>query len=255
VAEFNAAYEGLQHTTGAEYDEAFFWGLPHELELCEGAPALDRAEPVGGWGQFTNGTRGPLEPLCTGEETVLTMMIRRRTRSRRLCSWIVRGMLESPFPTQTSFPNRKQRVPIFPRRAAHEDDSSLARTQLPVILAWALTPWKAQGTVPRQGDGAAWKSCEPARRCFRGFDARSPSGRASSRRRLPSLRCVPEAEEPPDVSEAPPLGEVGLGSFCSYNSKVHAQGKSLQRRVPVLDRRRRGPRWRTPGFCGETAGI
>ena len=55
------------------------------------------------------------------------------------------GYAGEPFFDVVRFPNRKQWVPIFPRRAAREDDSSLARTQLPVILAWALTPWKAQG--------------------------------------------------------------------------------------------------------------
>ena len=63
VAKFNAAYEGLQHATGAEYDEAFFWGLPRELELCEGAPVLVAKKNLWVAGGIMNGTRGSIRAI------------------------------------------------------------------------------------------------------------------------------------------------------------------------------------------------
>ena len=36
-------------------------------------------------------------------------------------------------------------VPLLPRCVSAEFDSSITRTQFPLPLGWALTPWKAQG--------------------------------------------------------------------------------------------------------------
>jgi len=34
---------------------------------------------------------------------------------------------------------------LFPRTLNLEDDNTVTRTQYALVLAWALTPWKAQG--------------------------------------------------------------------------------------------------------------
>ena len=34
---------------------------------------------------------------------------------------------------------------MFPRGVNAETETQVTRTQLPIVLAWALTPWKAQG--------------------------------------------------------------------------------------------------------------
>ena len=36
-------------------------------------------------------------------------------------------------------------VPLMPRTITARDDNDAGRTQFPLTLAWALTPWKAQG--------------------------------------------------------------------------------------------------------------
>ena len=36
-------------------------------------------------------------------------------------------------------------APIVPRTVTARDDNDAGRTQFPLTLAWALTPWKAQG--------------------------------------------------------------------------------------------------------------
>ena len=117
VAKLAAAYEGLQRTTGAEYDEAFFWGLPHELEICEGAPVLI-AQNLWVAGGIMNGTRGSIRAI----------VYRRGSRpdhddpQRRLPDVLLvecPGYAGESFFDSGRFPERKQWVPIFPRRAAH----------------------------------------------------------------------------------------------------------------------------------------
>ena len=50
-----------------------------------------------------------------------------------------------PVPPFFPEPERKTWIPIFPRTVADEDDKTITRTQFPLVLGWALTPWKAQG--------------------------------------------------------------------------------------------------------------
>ena len=42
-------------------------------------------------------------------------------------------------------PERRTWVPIQPRTSRSEDNKDVERTQFPLVLGWALTPWKAQG--------------------------------------------------------------------------------------------------------------
>ena len=40
---------------------------------------------------------------------------------------------------------RKTWVPILSKTKHSDKDSNVKRTQFPLVLGWALTPWKAQG--------------------------------------------------------------------------------------------------------------
>ena len=69
-------------------------------------------------------------------------------------------------------PARAKWVPFFPREVKYENDSSVSRTQLSFVLAWALTPWKAQGmsldkVVVKLGKAAArpWSSIRSPHAC------------------------------------------------------------------------------------------
>ena len=42
-------------------------------------------------------------------------------------------------------PERRTWVPVEPREIAKEDNAGIVRRQFPLVLGWALTPWKAQG--------------------------------------------------------------------------------------------------------------
>ena len=55
------------------------------------------------------------------------------------------GYASTPFFDVAQFPQRAKWVPYFPRNVKHEVDGGVARSQLALTLAWALTPWKAQG--------------------------------------------------------------------------------------------------------------
>ena len=42
-------------------------------------------------------------------------------------------------------PDRRTWVPIEPKEIQKEDNATIVRRQFPLVLGWALTPWKAQG--------------------------------------------------------------------------------------------------------------
>ena len=48
-------------------------------------------------------------------------------------------------PTFFSAPEQRTWVPVFPRTISDADNRAITRTQFPLVLGWALTPWKAQG--------------------------------------------------------------------------------------------------------------
>ena len=49
-----------------------------------------------------------------------------------------------PFWNEQEHPEKRTWVPIQPRTVT-SDDQVMARTQIPLVLGWAITPWKAQG--------------------------------------------------------------------------------------------------------------
>ena len=143
VARFTAAYSGISCEAGKEIADDLFGGLPHAMELCEGAPVIYLHNLWVAAG-LMNGTRG----------TVRAIVYRYGDRpdhadpQRRLPAVV---LVECPsyageaFFDFEAFPERRQWIPFFPRDIKLELDGGTSRSQLALTLAWALTPWKAQG--------------------------------------------------------------------------------------------------------------
>ena len=143
VARIVSFHEGVPEDDAAKMSEELFSGLIYVLELCEGAPIIYTHNLWVAAG-LMNGTRG----------TIRAIVYRRGGRpdhdvpSKRLPGVI---LAECPdycgdsFFDTDQYPERSKWVPFFPRTLGLEDDNTVTRTQYALVLAWALTPWKAQG--------------------------------------------------------------------------------------------------------------
>ena len=143
VAKFTACYTGVDSVEGGSFDDELFGGLPHTLELCEGAPVIYLHNLWVSAG-LMNGTRGVVRAIVyrNGDRPD-------HTDVRRQLPAVV--LVECPsyagaaFFDTAVFPERRRWIPFFPREIRLETDGGVARSQMALTLAWALTPWKAQG--------------------------------------------------------------------------------------------------------------
>ena len=130
-----------------------FSGLAARMELCELARVLltDNLWPEAG---LMNGALGTVRGFVWPEGADPTS--KQKKLSAPLCVvvdfFVVR--LKSPDGGERTFfpgePDKKRWVPIFMREATSTLDDKTSRHQFPLVLAWAITHWKAQGmTLPR----------------------------------------------------------------------------------------------------------
>jgi hypothetical protein len=143
VAKFTALYSGVSSEEGADFDDELFGGLAHTLELCEGAPVIYTHNLWVSAG-LMNGTRGVLRAIVYRDSNRPD-----HTDPTKRLPAVVLVECESyagePFFDINVFPTRRQWIPYFPRDMKLETDSAISRAQISLTLAWALTPWKAQG--------------------------------------------------------------------------------------------------------------
>ena len=142
VARIQAAHEGIDDEEGAALPEELFSGLTSVLEICEGAPIIYTHNLWVSAG-LMNGTRGIIRAIVYRDggrpDHVLP--------HKRLPAVVVVECPDyagEPFFDEHLFPFRKKWVPFFPRTLDMENEP-VSRTQMSLTLAWALTPWKAQG--------------------------------------------------------------------------------------------------------------
>ena len=146
VAKIRAFHTGVDENDAASFADELFAGLPSVLEICEGAPVIYTHNLWVAAG-LINGTRG----------TIRAIVYRHGNRpdhaspACRMPSVVIvecASFVGRPPPLFFFFldePERAKWVPFFPREVKYENDNTISRTQVSFVLAWALTPWKAQG--------------------------------------------------------------------------------------------------------------
>ena len=140
VIAFDAVHEGMSHEQGMAMEESHFNGLQAHLELCDEARGILTQNINPGVG-LMNGTQ------VTVKHTIYAPgnHPNHDTPALRLPAYI---LLDIPTYTGPAFFDdaaRRTWVPLFPRTISDAENRSVSRTQFPLVLGWALTPWKAQG--------------------------------------------------------------------------------------------------------------
>lgn len=140
VIAFDAQHEGVSHDEGMNTEDEAFSGLSKRLELAIGAPVLLTHNLAVEHG-LVNGSQGQVVDIvcCNGDHP------NHDTRARRMPTAVVVDFPEYKRPAFFTGDGESTWVPLFPSTRKSENDGTITRTQYPLTLAWALTPWKAQG--------------------------------------------------------------------------------------------------------------
>ena len=140
VIAFDATHEGTTHDTGLRMDANMFSSLPSRFESCAGAPVLLTHNLAVEHG-LMNGSQGKVVDTvyaagCHPNHDCVA--------NRMPMAFVVDfpGYSGPPF---FSEPSRRTWVILLPHTVRHKQQREVTRTQFPLCLAWALTPWKAQG--------------------------------------------------------------------------------------------------------------
>ena len=140
ILAFDAVHEGISHEAGVKMEEAHFNGLAARLELSDEARVIliQNLNPDVG---LMNGTQATVKHAIylTGTHP------NHDDPAQRMPACILLDVPKYTGPAFFSDPNRRTWVPLFPRTVLDADNRSISRTQCPLVLGWALTPWKAQG--------------------------------------------------------------------------------------------------------------
>ena len=141
VVQFLATHEGIDEPTAGLIDESFFNGLATSLELAEDARVLliHNLMPEQG---LMNGTQGTVKLFIYDSRAGPTSPDVKARMPRHI---VVDFPQYVGPPFYKDDPARRTWVPLEPKEVAKQDNATIKRRQYPLILAWALTPWKAQG--------------------------------------------------------------------------------------------------------------
>ena len=136
----DAQHEGTPEDDGKQIPETSFNGLPNELEVAEDALVILISNLAVEFG-LMNGTQGKVvriifkpghhpnheDPACRQPEVIVV------------------DFPKYAGPRFYDAPERATWVPLRAVTRNAEAGTGVTRTQFPLILGWAITPWKAQG--------------------------------------------------------------------------------------------------------------
>ena len=140
VIAFDAVHEGCSHEEGLAADETDFRGLSARLELAVGAPVLLLHNLAVEHG-LINGSQGKVVEIVfnPGHHPNHDDVVCRQP------AYVLVDFPQYKGPPFFTEPERRTWVPVLPVFADHQSKDDVTRIQFPLCLAWALTPWKAQG--------------------------------------------------------------------------------------------------------------
>ena len=121
-------------------DENRFNGLAPQLELCEQARVI-QIHNLGVEFGLMNGTQGVVQQIVFAKGC----HPRHEDPKYRAPEAVVVDFPKYAGPAFYSEPERRTWVPILMREKDDGTKESVVRRQFPLILGWAMTPWKAQG--------------------------------------------------------------------------------------------------------------
>ena len=143
VARFAALHEDIPQDEVLKLDDDVFRGLPSTLELGEDAPVILMSNLAIEHG-LMNGTQGIVKEIIYAEAAG-------PNADNALSRMPLAVIIDFPkyvgpaFWNTDTHPERRTWVPLLPATRESEEHRDLRRTQFPLVLGWAMTPWKAQG--------------------------------------------------------------------------------------------------------------
>ena len=140
VIAFDAIHEGTPQDIGMSMSKKLFNALPPRLELAVGALVIllhNLAVELG----LMNGSQGIVVDIvyAQGDHPNHDCVA-----NRMPCAVVVDFPGYSG-PAFFSDPSRRTWVVLEPKTQESGERSEITRKQFPLVLAWAITPWKAQG--------------------------------------------------------------------------------------------------------------
>ena len=125
---------------GADLAVEEFSSLAHTLELAVGARVILMHNLAVEHG-LMNGRQGVVRQIVYAQREGPTS----DDVSERMPKVVVVQFAEYVGPAFYSDPARREWVPLMPLTRDAEHRPGVSRTQFPLVLGWAITPWKAQG--------------------------------------------------------------------------------------------------------------
>ena len=140
VMTIEAQHEGIAQTEGLKIDSERFNELGAVLEVAEEARVILIHNLHVAHG-LMNGTQGTIKRVVYKQDGHPN----HENPDLRFPECIIVDFPEYEGPAFFDDENQRTWCPIFPREICDPESKDIKRRQFPLVLAWALTPWKAQG--------------------------------------------------------------------------------------------------------------